>query len=252
MTINYCSRELTMNIFTTVPVLLKVVGTCRQYNKNIPEFKRLRESGDIEAEQAMILKESGAWAEKTTELLGLKYEIVGEENIPAQGPLMVYSNHQSLADILAIYYLFRNHFQIGFISKNEWRKFKPLADAIEYTRSLFLIRDNSREALKLIGEAKELLAQGFSLAIFPEGTRSQRHEMAEFKPASFKFAEKGNVPILPITLDGGYKAFEEKGSFVPGQTIKITVHPLVHIEDMDKGAKKEAYRLIEEQIRGAL
>lgn len=238
-----------MNIFTTVPALLKVWGTCRQYNKNIPEFKRLREAGDVEAEQALILKESAKWAEETSEILGIKYEIIGEENIPANGPIFVYANHQSLADILAIYYLFRNHFQIGFISKDEWRKLGPLANAIEYTRSLFLVRDSSREAIKLIGEAKELLAQGFSLAIFPEGTRSQRHEMSEFKTASFKFAEKGNVPILPITLDGGYKVFEEKGSFVSGQTIKITVHPVFHIEEMNKEEKKIAYQMIEEKIR---
>lgn len=241
-----------MNIFKTVPALLKVLGSCKKYNKNIPEFKRLRESGDVKAEQALILKESGLWAENTSKILGLNYEIIGEENIPAEGPIFVYSNHQSAADILAIYYLFRNHFQIGFISKDEWRKLGPLAKAIEYTRSLFLVRDNSREALKLIGEAKALLEQGFSLAIFPEGTRSKRHEMSDFKTASFKFAEKGNVPILPITLDGGYKAFEETGSFVSGQTIKITVHPLVHIEEMDKAHKKEAYAKIEETIRNGL
>ncbi len=241
-----------MNIFTTVPALLRVWRTCRQYNKNIPEFKRLREYGDVVAEQELILKESGKWAEATSEILGINYEISGEENIPKTGPVFVYANHQSLADILAIYYLFRNHFQIGFISKDEWRKLGPLANAIEYTRSLFLIRDNSREAIKLIGEAKELLEQGFSLAIFPEGTRSQRHEMSEFKTASFKFAEKANVPILPITLDGGYRVFEEKGSFVSGQTIKITVHPLFHIEEMDKAEKKIAYQKIEEKIRLAL
>ena len=241
-----------MNIFTTVPALLKVWGTCRKYNKNIPEFKRLREIGDVVAEQDLILKESGIWAEETSKILGINYEIVGEENIPHEGPVFVYANHQSLADILAIYYLFRNHFQIGFISKDEWRKLGPLASAIEYTRSLFLVRDSSREAIKLIGEAKELLAQGFSLAIFPEGTRSQRHEMGEFKTASFKFAEKGNVPILPITLDGGYKVFEETGSFKTGQTIKIIVHPLFHIEAMDKSEKKIAYQKIEEKIRQGL
>lgn len=241
-----------MNIIKTVPALLKVWGTCRQYNKNVPEFQRLREAGDVKSEQELILKASGKWAEDTSEILGLNYEISGEENIPANGPVFVYANHQSLADILAIYYLFRNHFQIGFISKDEWRKLGPLAKAIEYTRSLFLVRESSREALKLIGEAKDLLDQGFSLAIFPEGTRSQCHEMAEFKTASFKFAEKGNVPILPITLDGGYKAFEEKGSFVSGQTIKIIVHPLVHIEEMDKAEKKAAYHQIEETIRKGL
>ena len=241
-----------MNIFTSLPALLKVYGTCRKYNTNIPEFKRLRASGDVKAEQELIHKESAVWAENTSRILGISYDISGEENIPEHGPVFVYSNHQGLADILAIYYLFRNHFQIGFISKDEWRKLKPLADAIEYTRSLFLVRDSGREAIKLIGEAAEIMKQGFSLAIFPEGTRAKGHEMGEFKTAAFKFAEKANVPILPITLDGSYKIFEETGSFKSGQTIKITVHPLVHIEEMDKAEKKEAYASIENQIRSAL
>lgn len=241
-----------MNIFKSGPVLLKIFGTARKYNSNIPEFKRLREAGDIEGEQALIFGASGKWAEDATRILKLNYEIVGEENIPEKGPIMVYANHQGLADILAIYYLFRNHFQIGFVAKNEWRKLKPLADAIEYTRSIFLIRENPKEALKAIGECKDLLAQGFSMAIFPEGTRSQSHEMGEFKPGSFKFAEKGNVPILPISLDGSYKLFEETGNYKPDQTIKIKVHPLVHYEEMDRKQKKEAAFQIEQIIKGGL
>ena len=231
---------------------MKVFGTSKQYIKHIPEFQKLREAGDVEGERKLILSASGKWAEETSKKLGVKYEIEGEENIPASGPIMVYANHQGFADILAIYYLFRKHFQIGFVSKNEWRKIKPLANAIEYTRSLFLVREDPREALRVVGQASELLSQGFSLAIFPEGTRSQRHEMAEFKPGSFKFAERGKVPILPITLDGSYKIFEETGSFKSGQTIKIKIHPLVHIEQMDKHQVKEAASLVEQTIRDGL
>lgn len=241
-----------MNPFTTLPALAKIFGTVKTYNKNIPEFKKLRESGDIEKERELIWRESGKWAETSSRILKLHYEIEGEENIPAQGPIMVYANHQGLTDILAILYLFRNHFQMGFISKDEWRKLKPLAAAIEYTRSVFLVRGGGRETLKALSQATELLSQGFSLCIFPEGARSQKHEMGEFKPGSIKFAEKGKVPILPITLDGCYKVLEETGSFKPNQTIKIKVHPLVHIEQMDRHQVKEAGAQIEETIKSGL
>ena len=241
-----------INPFTFVPLFVRLIGSANKYNKNVPEFDRMREAGDAEAERALILQASGVWSEEVSKLIKVNYDIVGEENIPESGPIMVYANHQGLADILAIYYLFRNHFQIGFVSKNEWRKLGPLAKAIEYTRSIFLVRDNSREALKAICEAGELLQHGFSLAIFPEGTRSQRHEMGEFQTASFKFAEKAGVPILPITLDGSYKIFEENGNYRPNQTIKIKVHPLVHIENMERKEKKHAYVEIEECIREGL
>ena len=164
---------------------------------------------------------------------------------------MVYSNHQSLADIFALIYLFRDRCQMGYVAKEEWRKYKIIANAILYTRSVFLTRGDSREAIKTIKEATELLKQGFNLVIFPEGTRSKSHEMAEFKGGAFKFAEKGKVPILPVTLDGGYKLLEEKGTYQPAH-VKITVHPLVHIEEMDKHQQKEAAAEIEATIRSAL
>ena len=241
-----------MNPFKSGPALLKVLGTAKKFINHKAEFERLREAGNVDAERDFIWKYSGEWAVETSEKLGVKYEIEGEDNIPEKGPIMVYANHQGLADILAILYLFRNHFQIGFISKDEWRKVKPLAEGIEYTRSVFLVREDPREAIKAIGEASELLANGFSLAIFPEGTRSQKHEMGEFKPGSFKFAEKGKVPILPITLDGSYKMFEETGNFKSGQTIKIKVHPLVHIENMEKAEQRDAEKQITETIKSGL
>lgn len=237
-----------MNLLTFGPALLKLAGICRKYNSNIPKFNRLRESGDIEAEKELIWRESGIWAENTASALRINFEIIGEENIPESGPLMVYSNHQGLADILAIYYLFRNHFQIGFISKEEWRKMPILSKAIEYTRSIFLDRENSRAAIKAIEEAKNLLDQGFNLAIYPEGTRARCNKPGEFKMAAFKFAEKAGVPILPVTIDGSYKVFEIDNNYHPDETITITVHPLVHIEDMGRDERKVAYKEIEQKI----
>ena len=241
-----------MNWLTFAPPLLKLWGTCRKYNNNIPEFKALRESGDIEEEKDLIWRESGIWAERTAKALRINFEIVGEENIPENGPLMVYANHQGLADILAVYYLFRNHFQIGFISKEEWRKMPVLSKAIEYTRSIFLERDSSRAAIKAIGEARELLDQGFSLAIFPEGTRARCNTPGEFKMAAFKFAEKAGVPILPVTIDGSYKVFEIDNNYHPDETVKIIVHPLVNIESINRDERKAAYKDIECCIKSSI
>jgi len=92
---------------------------------------------------------------------------------------------------------------------------------------------------------------GFNLLIFPEGTRSKGPEMGEFKAGAFKFAEKAKVPILPVTIDGSYRFFEEKGTWQPAH-VKLTAHPLVHIEQMDKEAQKEAAKQIEATVKSAL
>ena len=240
-----------MNVFKSLPKLLSFYIGAKGYGKNIPEIERLRAAGDIEGEKEAIRKGQKEFIEWTAPRLGLTFEVTGEENIPTEDIYMVYSNHQSFADVFALIWLFKDRRQMGYVAKEEWRKYKVLYNAIEYTRSIFLVRGDSREAVKSIKEGTELLKQGFALVIFPEGTRSQCHEMGEFKAGAFKFAEKGKVPILPITLDGGYTLFEEKKTWQPAH-VKITVHPLVHIEQMDKHAQKEAAAQIEQTIRSAL
>lgn len=240
-----------MNPFTTIPRAITVLLAAHNYNRNIPEIKKLRAAGDIEGEKECIRLGQKKFIETIAPKINLTFEVTGEENIPETNGFMVYSNHQSLADIFALIYLFRDRCQMGYVAKEEWRKYKIIANAILYTRSVFLTRGDSREAIKTIKEATELLKQGFNLVIFPEGTRSKSHEMAEFKGGAFKFAEKGKVPILPVTLDGGYKLLEEKGTYQPAH-VKITVHPLVHIEEMDKHQQKEAAAEIEATIRSAL
>ena len=240
-----------MNPFTTIPRFLNVYIGAQRYNRLIPEFDKLRAEGRYEEEKALINKGQKEFIEYLSDKCNITYEITGEENIPETGNFMAYSNHQSFADLFATLWLFRNHCQIGYVAKNEWRKVKFLANAISYSRSVFLIRGSGREAIKTISEAKEILDLGFNMLIFPEGTRSQKHEMAPFKPGAFKFAEKAKVPILPITLDGGYHLFEETGSYHPCH-IKITVHPLVHIEEMSRQEQKQAAEDIENTIRSAL
>ena len=240
-----------MNPFTTLPRLAAVYIGGARFASNKKTFDKLRAEGRFEEEKELIRVEQKKFIEWLSPKIGLTYEITGEENIPEKGPFMVYSNHQSYADILATVWLFRNHCQIGYVAKEEWRKIGMLAKAIEYTRGVFLDRGNSREAIKTLNQAKDILSKGFNLLIFPEGTRSQKHEMGEFKPGAFKFAEKAKVPILPVTLDGGYKLLEEKGTYQP-TTVRITVHPLVHIENMSKAEQKEVAAQVEETIRSAL
>ncbi len=237
-----------MNLFKTVPAALAVASEIKKYNANIPKFEELRSKGMDEEERALLLECTTKFGDSLSKRLHVNYEVIGEENIPDNGPLMIYANHQSFADILAIFTVFRK-FQIGFVAKDEWRSWKALAKAIEYTRSIFLIRGGGRQALAALSQAEDYLRRGFSLTIFPEGTRSQKSEMGEFKHGAFKFAQKGNVPILPVSLDGGYKLFEIDNSYHKDVTIRIKVHPLVHIEEMSKAEQKEAFAQIEKTIR---
>lgn len=242
-----------MNIFTTGPKFIQGYLETKRFTSLVPEIRRLRSEGKYEEERELIWFGQKRWVEETSRKLKITYEVYGEENVPdpSVGPFMIYSNHQGFADIPATLWLMKEHGQMGYVAKEEWRKYAILRDVIDGTRSIFLMRGHPREAVKALGEAKEILDQGFNMVIFPEGTRSKGHVMGEFKAGAFKFAEKAGVPILPVTVDGSYQLFEEKGSYQPAH-IKVTAHPLVHIEKMSKAEQKEAQAQIEATIRSAL
>lgn len=242
-----------MNIFKTGPRFIKGYIETMKYTSLKKQIQALRDAGDLEGEKALVHKGQKRWVESISGPLGLTYEIRGEENIPdkADWPFMIYANHQGYADLAASLWIMKDRGMLSYVAKEEWRKYGILSDAIEYTRSIFLVRNNPKEAVRALGEAKKVLDLGINMIIFPEGTRSKGRKMGEFKAGAFKFAEKAKVPILPVTLDGSYKLFEETGSWQPCH-IKITIHPLVHIEEMNREQQHEAAKQIEETIRSAL
>ena len=129
-----------MNPFTTIPRAITVLLAAHNYNRNIPEIEKLRAAGDIEGEKECIRLGQKKFIETIAPKINLTFDVTGEENIPETNGFMVYSNHQSLADIFALIYLFRDRCQMGYVAKEEWRKYKIIANAIlSVTTNKFLI-----------------------------------------------------------------------------------------------------------------
>ena len=240
-----------MNIFKTGPKFLQGYFQTMKLTARKAGIIALRENDEIEEEKDAIRVAQKEWVEGLSKKYKITYEVIGWENIPDTAPFMLYANHQGLADLCATLWIMKDRYPSAYVAKAEWRKYKPIRDCIELSRSIYLVRDNPKEAVRALKEAKEILDLGFPLIIFPEGTRSKCHEMGEFKAGAFKFAEKAGVPILPVTIDGSYHLWEETGDYQPAH-IRIIIHPLVHIEKMDKQAQKEAQKEIEATIRNAL
>lgn len=240
-----------MNIFTTLPRFAELYFELRRFNRSEPAIRAAQAREDWAEERRIIRKGVKLFAESIAKKYRMTVEILGEENIPESGPVYIVANHQSYADILMLFYAMRDRFQIGFIAKAEFEKITVLAKSIRLTRSLFINRGDHRAALTTVNEAADLMKKGFSLVIFPEGTRSQSHEMGGFKAGSFKAAQKAGVPILPVTVEGGYHLYEEHHTYRPCHT-KVLFHPLVPYGEMTRHEQHEANIQIEETIRKGL
>ena len=230
----------------------KLAMSVLRLNKYIKPLKRAREGGDTEEERRIIAELSSAWINDVIGIFEMDLDIRGRENIP-EGPCVFIANHQGYADVPAMLKALEGH-ATGFIAKEEFKPVPLLAPWIERVRGLFIPtqRGDTRESLRVINEAVDLINQGFSMAIYPEGKRSWGPVMDTLKPGSFKLATKAKVPVVPITIDGTYKMFEEHERITKGQSAKITIHPPIETADMSRAEQAALHNRVEEIIRSAL
>ena len=175
--------------------------------KKLKSEGRLKEAREF---QGKICKDFGR---KCIEVTGSTVKVFGEENIPKDRACVFVSNHQGIFDIHAM--LGYSSVPIGLVSKIENKKLPIIGAWMVALDCIFLERNNPRSSLLQIIKAVELVKGGLSMVIFPEGTRAKSDNLGEFKPGSLKLATKAKAPIIPVTLNGTYKIFEENKGIQP-------------------------------------
>lgn len=239
-----------MVIFRNIPALFKLYGTLPSLSKLRRQIDAAREAGKDEEERAYIREACDNWSDALIKTFGMDVHVTGKENLPKEGPVVFVSNHQGYADIIVLMNAL-DTIQFGFVAKDDLIKIPLFGKWILRIRSVSMHRDETKEAVKAILEGIKYIKKGFSLLIFPEGTRSKGPEMGEFKKGAFKLATKPKVPIVPVTVHGSYRAFEDNGVF-KGSRVDIVIHPQVETKDLGKQDESALVNQVEGTIRDSL
>ena len=183
------------------------------------------------------------WARICCALTLVRVKVFGRENIDPHTSYVFVANHQGNFDIpLMLGYLPK---PCGVLAKEELASLPFIRSWMELLHCVFVDRDNPRQAVTAINQAADLLRQGYSMLIFPEGTRSRGSQMGEFKDGAFKAASKTGGPIVPLCIEGSYKIMEANGFWIKPAQVKIKILPPVQTKDLDK----EAMRQLEQTLR---
>lgn len=236
-----------MKIIRNLPAAVKLLRVVRYFNKNMKKIDDAKAAGDFVEERKWILDSTSTFGPMIMEEFGCNLHIQGEENIPDEGPVVIISNHQSYTDIPVLMAVFRK-FQFGFIAKQYLARAPLLGSWMPRIRSVFIENDNPRAALDAIYRGVEYINKGFSMAIFPEGTRSKGSEVGTFMRGALKLATKPGVPIIPVSINGTYKTFEETG-VARGARIDVIVHPKIETAGITRAEEKLLPDKLEEIIK---
>jgi 1-acyl-sn-glycerol-3-phosphate acyltransferase len=139
------------------------------------------------------------WAARV--ICGIRYRVVGAENIPTTTHLVL-SKHSSTFETLALTEVF---FPVSFVAKREllWVPFFGWGFAL--ASPITIDRGSGALAMQhMVEQGRARLASGFWIAIFPEGTRIPAGTRSRYKTGGARLAIGMDRPILPVAHNAGY------------------------------------------------
>ena len=147
---------------------------------------------------------------------GVKFSICNPYNEDFQKPAIIICNHQSHLDLMTMLihtpklvcltkdWVWNNPFY-GYIIRNA--EYYPVSEGLD----------------KLMPKLRSLIGRGYSIVIYPEGTRSPDCSITRFHQGAFYLAKQLNVDILPLVLYGAGKALPKKGLHLRKWPIRIEI-----------------------------
>ena len=178
-------------------------------------------------------------------------KIEGLENVDKTKPYVIVINHNSMADIISLYFVPLN---FRWVSKQEVFRIPYIGPMLWMHGDIAIQRGRATESMKkVINDGKMWLDRGVSVAIFPEGTRSKTGEIERFKGGAFALAKEAGVEILPVVLDGTTQIFKPKSFWFNWKhCLTLKVLPPISAEKVAQTDTTELANEVREMMVGAL
>ena len=161
---------------------------------------------------------------------GVKYQVIGKENIPADEAVVVMANHQSTWETLAFASILP---PIAWVLKRELLRIPFFGWGLSLIRPIAIDRKVGKSAMQQVKtQGKERLDNGTSLVIFPEGTRVPKGKVLPYKKGGAVLAEYAQKNVLPIAHNAGDCWPRHSYIKLPG-TITVKIGEVINTEGLN-------------------
>ncbi len=156
-------------------------------------------------------------------VLGIDYRVLGAQNVP-QVPCVILCKHQSAWETLALQRIFS---LTSFVYKQELHWVPFFGWGLWLMPFVAIDRRAGKEALNQVAaRGRTRLAEGYSVVVFPEGTRVAPGHKKRYKVGGAYLAAHAGAPVVPVALDSG--EYWRRQAFVktPG-TVTMSIGPAI-------------------------
>ena len=182
--------------------------------------------------------------------------VVGRDNVPSSGGVLLASNHLSFVDSVVIPSVAPR--TVVFLAKSDYFTGTGLTGALQraWFEALGMLpvdRDDTKSALESLDVALDVLRRGEAFGIYPEGTRSRDGRLYRGRTGAAHLALTAGVPIVPVGLRGTER-IQPIGSSIP-RLVKVHVTfgtPIDPRGRYDGVALGKARRLLTDEVMTAI
>lgn len=170
--------------------------------------------------------------------LCFRFKVIGIENIPSTGPVVIASNHASLLDppIIGI----ASNRPVHFMAKQELFK-NPILSFIFKKLGSFPVKRGTADRVA-IKNGINILKKNEVLAIFPEGTRNKTNKVRKPAPGALMMASAAKAVIVPVAVVGTQKITLFK-------TCKVVFGKPIYLDKTKKYKKEDLNELSKELMQ---
>ncbi len=198
----------------------------------------------------MYRKAEYFWAWTLFKIGGIKLEITGRENLPKDETVVYMANHQSDLDWPIIFMAVPGYYL--FVAKQELFNAPVFGRYMKIQGYIPIERTKIRKSLQTYQAVIDLIKQGNSIVIYPEGTRSHTEDLQRFKSFSFSFLKEARVRVVPIAIEGSIKIMRKGTKAINSGTVKVSILPPVTFEDIYGLENKEFCMEAATRVRNSL
>ena len=192
---------------------------------------------------------------KVAESAGGKFHVSGLKDLKdLKGQVVYVANHMSLLDTLVLPCILLTFGKVTFVVKEGLLRYPVLGTIIRAIHPVAVTRKNPRNDLKAVmGKGRALIADGCSIIIFPQATRSATFDQTTFNSMGVKLAQRAGVPVVPVALktdfQGNGRLIKDMGAVDPGKELYIKFGNPMFVEGKGQDIHKKVVQFIVENLK---